>query len=687
MAGARKQNRNREPAAPAAAEARSRLVWRPHLARLAAIWLLTLAAYSNSFRAGLVFDNGVIIARDTRIRAATAENLRLIFSTEYWSTNNSTGLYRPFTTLSYLFNWAVLGNGDSPAGYHWVDFGLHALNIALVYALGLLLFGEGAGAMAGAMAALWAVHPVLTESVTNIVGRADLLAAGAVLAGLLCYARASKAAGESRAYWLAALGLIAAAGIFSKESAIVLVAAMALWDWTSAEAVAWKRRWPAYAALAPGYLLFFWLRSRMLAGERVAPVTILDNPLMGADFWTARLTAVKGLGLGLWKMCWPQHLSADYSYNQIPLFGWKLDNWQDWQAVFSLIVCLAAAGVAVWGYRRAKPAFFLIGLTFAALAPTANLVLRIGTIFAERFWYLPAVGLAGLGALALGRIGRGRANLPRIASALALLLAVRTWLRNEDWRDERALFTAVTIDAPNSAKGHTLLASNLVTGDPRLASQALEQGQRAIEILKPLPDTQTDAGAYWITGLCQRLKGDDASDPAARAEWYRKALDNLLRARAIDRAQRQREGAIRSDNAIAYLELGRVYQRIGQPDEAVTELLFGRALRPIPEFSEELSRVSAGRGDMNGAARSLIEGLLIDPAAPRLTGELGALYRQAFPGSCALGQSGIDTGCPLVRAGICDAARHLAEAYRAAGFSARAAETLRSAASTFQCPM
>jgi hypothetical protein len=55
-----------------------------------------------------------------------------------------------------------------------------------------------------------------------------------------------------------------------------------------------------------------------------------------------------------------------------------------------------------------------------------------------------------------------------------------------------------------------------------------------------------------------------------------------------------------------------------------------------------------------------------------------------------VGQAGanasIDTGCPLVRGGICDAARHVADAYRAAGFSARAAEALRSAASTFQCP-
>jgi len=706
MAGARKQNRKREPAPLAAATAEtqhsglsaigSRL--RPHVARLAAIWLLALAAYSNSFRAGLIFDNQTIVLKDTRIHAATAENLRLIFSTEYWSTNNSTGLYRPFTTLTYLFNWAVLGDGASPAGYHWVNFGLHAINIALVYALGLMLFGETTPAWV--MAALWAVHPVLTESVTNVVGRADLLAAASVLGGLLCYACARNALGRSRMYRLAALGLIGAIGIFSKESAIVLVAAMLLWDLTRTEPLLWKQRWPAYAALAPGYILFFWLRGRMLAGTPVAAVAVIDNPLMAADFWTARVTAIKALGLGLWKMCWPQHLSADYSYNQIPLFRWKLDDWQDWQAILSLAVCLAAAALAVWAFRRAKPVFFLIGLTFAALAPTSNLLFRIGTIFAERFLYLPAVGAAGLAALALSRICRDRNALLGVAGVLALVLAARTSLRNDDWRDERTLFTAVTVESPNSAKGHYLLGSMMITSDRKLVDPALAQGQRAIEILKPLliaeflkPAVgQYSWGAYYITGMCERLKGDDAATPAARAEWYRKALATLLRARAIDDAQRRRagDGAVMIDNVPAYLELGRVYERIGQPEDAISALRFGRSLKPIPEFSEELSAIYAGMGDMPRAAMSLVEGILLDPAQERLTAELASLYRQAFPQSCALQQTSsgtfINRDCPLVRSQICQGARNLAEAYQTAGRPSAAAQVLSAAASNFQCP-
>jgi hypothetical protein len=95
-------------------------------------------------------------------------------------------------------------------------------------------------------------------------------------------------------------------------------------------------------------------------------------------------------------------------------------------------------------------------------------------------------------------------------------------------------------------------------------------------------------------------------------------------------------------------------------------------------------------GDMPGAAMSLVEGILLDPAQERLTAELASLYRQAFPQSCALQQTSsgtfINRDCPLVRGQICQGARNLADAYRTAGRSSQAGEVLRAAASNFQCP-
>src|ERR1039458_2978619 len=84
---------------------------------LAALGLCAAAllVYSNSFGAGFVLDNKALILEDPRLREATPQNLELIFQHTYWWPHGEAGLYRPLTTLSYLFNYAVLCNGARQA--------------------------------------------------------------------------------------------------------------------------------------------------------------------------------------------------------------------------------------------------------------------------------------------------------------------------------------------------------------------------------------------------------------------------------------------------------------------------------------------------------------------------------------------------------------------------------------------
>src|SRR5580700_9286093 len=181
------------PSPAATPESRSRTDARDsrryYLAALLALGLLTLLAFSNSFSTGFALDNQVLLLGDTRIQAATADNIALIIHHTYWWPNGESGLYRPLTTLSYLLNYAILGSGASPAGYHWINFFLHAANVFLVFTL---LRRLASLRTAFFVALLWAVHPVLTESVTNIVGRADLLAGFAVLSGFLLYLKSTE---------------------------------------------------------------------------------------------------------------------------------------------------------------------------------------------------------------------------------------------------------------------------------------------------------------------------------------------------------------------------------------------------------------------------------------------------------------------------------------------------------------
>jgi tetratricopeptide (TPR) repeat protein len=466
--------------------------WLRHLWRLMAIWGLLLVAYSNSFQAALVFDNASVIGEDPRIRVAAPENIESILKGRYWYGDSLRAVtspwYRPFTTFSYLVNYAVLGNGPRPAGYHWVNFALHAAVVALVYALGVLIFGGSAPAWA--MAAIWALHPLLTEAVTNIVGRAELLAALGVLAGLLCHVKGASATGRRRVAWLAGLGAAQAVGLFSKENGAVLPVIMLLYDLTWPERATWRRRAAAYAVVALPIAAYLYLRSGV--GIHMV-VEYTENPLVSAGFWTAKLTAFKVIGKYLWLFLWPARLSADYTYNTVELFGWRWWNWEDAQALIALAICLAAALLAVllwvrWR-RTGRPLLFFLVFFFVALAPASNVFMTGGSTMAERFLYLPSVGLAGCVVAAICALGRRGWLHPPAAARVAwaalglvsLAYAARTYDRNFDWQDERSIWASTVAVCPGSVRAHYSLGLALER-DPDRLPEAIAEYETALQI-------------------------------------------------------------------------------------------------------------------------------------------------------------------------------------------------------------
>ena len=456
-----------------------------HAWRIAALWILALAAYSNSFDAALVFDNASIIGHDPRIREASTAAAARIFTSGYWYDNPDSGLYRPLTTLSYLFNYAILGEGPDVPGYHAVNLALHGLNIALVYALGTVLLPEGAFAIA----AIWAVHPLLTESVTNIVGRADLLAGFGVLAGLLCYLRSISAAGNRKIAWLAALMAAQAIGLFSKESGAILPAAMLLYDVAWPRTESWRSRVLPYLATAVPFGVFFLLRAQ-LHSQLVIPSS--ENPLAAAGFWTAKITAVQVIGKFLWLFIWPARLTADYSFNAVPLFGWKPWTWPDAQAVIAFAICATMATLAIRWRRRNPPLFFFLGFFFIALAPTANILLTIGSIMAERFMYLPAVGLAGCLVIAVREIKVQPSWKWVAASIVCLAFGLRTYARNADWHDSASLWTSAIDAYPDSARPHNNLGSLLLQRSD--VANAIPQFEAALRIRPDYAEAHANLG-------------------------------------------------------------------------------------------------------------------------------------------------------------------------------------------------
>jgi len=656
---------------------RDSAIFRNHALLLFALFALTLLAYANSFQTGFPLDNRFLILEDPRLAAATSANLNLIFTQDYCYPQVVGGVYRPVTTLTYLFNYAILDSRNHPASYHWINIALHWLTIALVFQLVLRVLRDTA--LAFAVTAVWALHPVSTECVTNIIGRANLLSASAVLGGTLCHLKASAATGWRKALWLLALTIIVAIGMFSKESTIVVLAVMVIYDVTFWNETAWRRRLPGYLALAPPLLLFWQVREHLYRNLPVPQFPFVDNPLLGADFWTARMTAIKVLGKYLWLLVFPRGLSCDYSYNQIPLVTWRFDNWEDWKALVALVVCALALAIAIHCYRRSKPLFFFIAFFFATMAPTSNLMILIGPIMAERFLYLPSLGLAGCLCVALDALCRRVPAryawsgwlAPAVIALICVAFGVRTFIRNFDWMDDETLFTSAVQVSPASFKTHRSLAYALNEKYPHgamLNTEIAEIG-RSLEIQDSLPDDRNTAMTYTHAGAYYRLQGDLSPAPENLA-WYRRALATLLRGVRVDRAvnqeTRRREllrgklaSQIPNDGwAELYQHLGIVYMRLNDPRNALVAFQYALSLRPEnPENYRNVAAAYSAIGDNRQAAIALIAGLLVDPKNMELSALLDKVYRQIDPKSCAVakveGKPRLDMACPLVREHVC----------------------------------
>ena len=693
-----------------------------HLGAAVALGVIALATYRNSFDASFTLDSVVLVRDAGRVHDATLANVRQILSDDYWSFGWVSGAYRPLTTLSYLLNYAVLGNADRPAGYHWVNLGLHWANALLVYGLALSIIGRSSWAFVAA--ALFATHPVATEAVTNIVGRADLLATLAVLGALLLYIRGQSRLGRRRLPWLVGCSLTALLGLFCKETALVLPGIVVLYDVTfrlEGDDRGWGHRvWrlavTGWVYLIPPLLLFWGARRLVYRGATPAPVYFAENPLVATDFWTARLTAVKVIGKYLWLLLWPQDLSWDYSVNQVKLFRWALHGWEDWQAVVALVAVATIAFAAISLFRRSKALFFYLGLFAVALVPTSNLIVLIPAIMGERFLYLPSIGFTACVALAAravtARLGRRAAVfIPVGLSLLIVAYGLRAYSRNFDWRDELTLCTAAVQVTPDSFRAHKCLAAALYAADAqqninRVITEA-ETAQAILDHSTP-PSTPVTSAVLEDLGLYYRVKaarlsGTDAAVPTPESlAWSAKSATALERADAWWRwrnAEHRRTEVRRGKPPDDIVDLGSVslalslastYTQLGRPEKARDALRWAQHLNPgAANVYIALGAAEVSAGSAEDAILTFMQAFMVDRTRQEVWPHLRVLYQQIDPDSCAFtlsnGQYRFNDACPIARRHICEAHRRLVDIFRGANQRAAAERVRDNALRNYGC--
>jgi len=510
---------------------------------------VSVVSYINSFDAELIYDNKQIILNNRLV--TDPEKTAEIWTTDYWTgaAGMSGNLYRPLTVFSYYVNYRLLGGGEDPAGYHAVNLALHAVNGVLVFLFLLALLRKRLIALFAAL--LFVAHSIQTEAVTNVIGRADLFAMMFTLAALLLHMKGAGPGEKRRTTFFVLAAAALALGLLSKENAVVTIAAVLALDvmfirpkyrtaarrtsffrWLGPHAL---KCYPLYVAVIAGWLVVRSLVTREVFPNFTFPV---NNPLEAAPFWPREFTAVIVLGLYLWRLVLPVTLSADYSYDQIPIAHSALD----WRFAAALAAIIALGVVAVICWRRLRPVTFFILFFFIAIAPVSNIFILTGTIAAERLLYMPSLAwcaAAAIGTFALfDRFLKERGLARTVAPCVLLGIVVglyvpRTLARNRDWRDMPSLWEATCRASPRSVKAmhnyaQVLYREREYDRAEILLRECIRLAPRIIRSYGALGSMLTDkgddldrrAGATADPDKCRRLKEE-------RNATYRSAYDVL----------------------------------------------------------------------------------------------------------------------------------------------------------------
>jgi len=345
-------------------------------------------------------------------------------------TNTEAANWHPLTWLSHQLDCQWFGL--NPGGHHLVSVFFHTANALLLFLF--LRHTTGALWRSAFVAALFAWHPLRVESVAWAAERKDVLCAFFWLLTLIAYARYA-APGKANSRWFYALALgLSALSLLSKPMAVTLPFALLLLDlWPLNR---WDFNIPFtrnVRRLLPEKIPF------LLLAATAAAVTFLAQKYNGAVSplppSTRLMNAIEAYPRYIVKFICPTNLSIVYPYRY------------DWPVIAVAGAALAVLTISFLALKsiRQTPWFFTSWFWFlGTLIPTIGLVQVGAASMADRYTYLPEIGLAIMVAWAAElfiqrRPGSKNFIVPAGGAALAICLAM-TSIQISYWRVSISLF-------------------------------------------------------------------------------------------------------------------------------------------------------------------------------------------------------------------------------------------------------
>ncbi|MCG8430767.1 MAG: tetratricopeptide repeat protein [Candidatus Omnitrophica bacterium] len=444
---------------------------------LPCLLILTLGfcAYANTFSNDFVYDARILIRDNPAIRSWSL--LPLAFSSDLGSATAAPyGFYRPMQTVSYMFDYAFWKL--NPRGYHLTNILLHALVAILAYLLLVRISSRPRLSLITAL--IYVVHPIHTESVTNLAGRSDSLYVLFMLLAFLCYLRyASKREWPFLllmllSYWLSLL---------SKEQALIFPVLLLAYHAVFRKPV----NGSSFMNLVLLCIIFILLRSSFII--QVSRISFTDPPLlMRLPGFFAAVTAYVRLLLVPVNFCLDYGRRAFFFSHPSVLAG----------------VCITAiAGYTAVRNRNRMPVLSLaIAWFFVCLLPVSNLVVPLVSYMRIHYLYLSSMGFflcIAYGILSLlGRLKRGRLYVALIIVPCLVFLTGRTFFENRFWRDPITFYERL-LQMPG-LRQHASFYNDLGVAyhEAGRSAQALEAYRRALEIDPRLDEPYHNLGVIYL---------------------------------------------------------------------------------------------------------------------------------------------------------------------------------------------
>jgi tetratricopeptide (TPR) repeat protein len=563
---------------------------------IAAVLLLYGQVMQHHF---LSFDDNTYITQNRHVREGlTAEGLRWAFTTSHADN------WHPLTWLSHMLDCELFGLQPGP--HLLVNASLHAINALLLFLALRLLTGSFWPSLLAAL--LFALHPLRVESVAWASERKDLLSGLFFMLALLAYGFYTR---KPQAVRYILLFLCMALGLMAKPMLVTLPFVLLLLD-----------LWPLGRWKLPGLpssrLLLEKLPLLALAAAS-SVVTLIAQRSGGAMSsvealplsW--RLTnALNAYAVYLWNTVWPDGLAFYYPHPRS----------SSPYALLSLLL-LTAITLLVVRYVKRAPYLGVGWLWFlGTLIPVIGLVQVGSQAMADRYTYIPSIGLYIAFAWGLAAVLSRRPALRPVAigivSLLLIALSSLTWIQIGHWRDSGSLYQHAIEVTEGNYLAHNGLG-NLFLREGRLEEAAF-QFERA---LAAAPDF---ADAHNNLGLVLKNRGD----LAGAAERYRHAirvrpgfaqahsnLGNVLaRQGDFSGAAEQFGRAIEIDPGRPgpYINLGNLYVRQGLYTRAVAE--YEKAIEIEPMMADAHKNIAValeGLGKMPRAVEHYRRALELDP--------------------------------------------------------------------------